>query len=178
MKESRWYKSLNAAGSEGSVMIQNGGFKTVQVTISMQTQQPWGLWVLKLGRVCHARVRWARLSLPLSVRAELQWRWGRWRGHGRGRCRGLLGRGLRERRHRKTSADSETKSSPGRQPLGTPLDGRMPLQVGGDGRSGDRQPDSSGGNGACTRTHTLLRYTQSCCYSNMRWYNHIHSSCD
>lgn len=107
----------------------------------------------------HARARrgepgWARLSLPLSVRAG-QWRWGWWRGRGRGRCRGLRGRGLRERRHRNTSADSETKSSPGRQPLGTPLDGRMPLQVG-DGRSGDRQPDSSGQSGACARSHTLL----------------------
>lgn len=79
---------------------------------------------------CQGEARRARLSLPLSVRAG-QWRWGRWRGRGRGRCRGLLGRGLRERRHINTSADSETKSSPGRQPLGTPLDGRMPLQVGG-----------------------------------------------
>lgn len=108
------------------------------------------------GGSCQHEASQARLSLPLSERAG-QWRWGRWRGHGRGRCRGLRGQGLRERRHRNASADSETKSSPGRQPLGTPLDGRKPLQVG-DGRSGDRQRDSSGQSGAHshTTTHTKL----------------------
>lgn len=88
---------------------------------------------------CQSKARKARLSLPLSVRAG-QWRWGR--GRGRGSCRGLRGRGLRERRHRNRSADSDT-ASPGRQPLETPLDGRMPLQVR-EGSNGDRQPDSTG----------------------------------
>lgn len=111
------------------------------------------------GGSCQAEARWARLSLPLSIRAG-QWRWGRWRGRGRGRCRGLRGRGLRERRHRNTSADSETKSSPGRQPLGTPLDGRMPLQVwmGGVGIGNQTAVDRVGGGGGAVLAplHTKL----------------------
>ena len=115
------------------------------MTVSMKTQQPW----VELGPMPgHAELG---LSLPLSVR-EGQWRWGWWWGRGRGRCRGLRGRGLLARRHRKTSAESETRSSPGRQPLGTPLDGRTPLQ------EGHRQPHTlgqSGGPGAFTYTHNL-----------------------
>lgn len=118
-------------GVWGSVMNQNEvQKKEVAGDDQYANTTALGFWVPKPGQMDHARARRARLSLPLSVRAG-QWRWGRWRGRGRGRCRGLLGRGLRERRHINTSADSETKSSPGRQPLGTPLDGRMPLQVGG-----------------------------------------------
>lgn len=117
-------------------MNQNGGYsESVLVTISMQTQRPWGAFLVrKPGRAVHAGARRAGLSLPLSIRAG-QCLWGSWRGRGWGRCRGLRGRGLRERRHRNTSADSETKSDPGRQPLGATPDGRMPLQVGG-GREG------------------------------------------
>lgn len=127
------------------------------MTVSMQTQQPCGWfrspsWAMpSLAEACRAG-----LSLPLSVRTG-QWRWGRGLlgGRGRGRCRGLRGRGLRERRHIKTSEDSETKSSPERQPVGAPPDGRTPLQGGG---RGGQQPDSKGESGAFTHTHLLFTH--------------------
>lgn len=134
---------------------------------------------VKLGQVGHAR-----LSLPLSIRAG-QWRWGRWRGRGRGLCQGLRGQGLWERRHRNTSADSETISSFGRHPMGARLDSRMPLQVG-DGRSGDRQLDSSREKVACARsphthTHSLLpgsRGRTSSCYQMLNLSKWRRQCCD
>lgn len=158
MEELLGHKPLNmgvekACWGGGSVMNQNGGYKRGAGDDQYANTAAPGFYPqARPGGSCQGEASWARLSLPLSVRAG-QWCWGRWRGRGRGRCRGLRGRGLRERRHRNMSADSETKSSPGRQPLGTPLDGRMPLQVG-DGRSGDRQPDSSGQSGAWALSHT------------------------
>lgn len=150
MGKSHWETGLSACQRE-SVMNQNA----CCMSGSVCRHRPWSLFFFcffldpKAGQVGHARAKWARQRLPLRVRAG-QWRWGRWRGRGRGRCRGLLGRGLRERRHRNTSADRETKSNPGRQPLRTPLDGRMPLQLG-----------WMAGVGICNQTSQTTTPTQS-----------------
>lgn len=99
------------------------------------------------GRSCQAEVRYSRLSLPPIVRVG-QWRRAWRRGRGSGRCRGLRGQGLWERRQRKTLVDRERKSSCGRQPLGAPLDGRTALQ-GWTGGLGERW-------GRCGSSHTTI----------------------
>lgn len=86
-------------------------------------------------------------ALPPIVRVG-QWRWARRRGRGSGRCRGLRGQGLWERRQRKTLVESDRKSSRGRQPLGAPLDGRTALQAW-MGGVGERW-------GGCGSSHTTI----------------------